>query len=120
MNPTSNVQSTASPSLWFVRSDTDHTHYYTVSTDARGLLRCECKSAQYRRTPCKHQRAVAAGLVRPAHPKSAAVKAPVLSSKVQALALSEVDSLYSDAGEGIRRSLAVQKVHSSALAAVAS
>ncbi len=59
-----------SGSVYYVRSDSDPTHFYTVTTDARGLLRCECKSAQYRRTPCKHCRAVAAGTVRPAQPKA--------------------------------------------------
>ena len=60
----------SSTKFYYVRSDSDPEHYYLVTTDARGLLRCECKSAQYRRTPCKHCRAVAAGSVRPATPKA--------------------------------------------------
>ena len=97
-NPNPASHSTGSPSLWFVRSDTDRTHYYMVSTDARGLLRCECKSAQYRRTPCKHQRAVAAGLVRPA-----TVKAAKATSDRSGF---DIDSLYSDGGASVARSVA--------------
>ncbi len=35
-------------SVYYVRSDTDRDHYYLVTTDDRGLLKCECKSNQYR------------------------------------------------------------------------
>ena len=68
--------SPSSGRVYYVRSDTVPTHFYAVTTDDRGLLTCECKSAQYRRTPCKHCRAVAAGTVRPATPKAAPALAP--------------------------------------------
>ena len=74
--------------VYYVRSDTDPTHFYAVNTDARGLLRCECKSAQYRRTPCKHQRQVCEGKVRPATPKAQPV--PALCSQ------SQIDELYGE------------------------
>ena len=86
-NPNPTLQSTSAPSLWYVRSDTDATHFYAVRTDARGLLHCECKSAQYRRTPCKHVRQVVAGSARPATVKT-------LSPRNS---FSDAD-LYSDAG----------------------
>ena len=93
-------QSISSPSLWYVRSATDPTHYYAVSTDARGLLRCECKSAQYRRTPCKHVRQVVAGSVRPAMVKATAGSAPTPRAAF------DTDALYSDAGAAAARSVA--------------
>ena len=93
---TPTLQSTSAPSLWYVRSDTDATHFYAVSTDARGLLRCECKSAQYRRTPCKHVRQVVAGQVRPATVK-------VATSQVGKF---DVDALFGDGGAAVERSVA--------------
>ena len=96
-NPNPTLQSTSSPTLWYVRSDTDRDHFYAVSTDARGLLRCECKSAQYRRTPCKHVRQVVAGSIRPAMVKARAETTPAPFS---------VDDLYSDAGAAAARSVA--------------
>ena len=95
-NPNPTLQSTSAPSLWYVRSDTDATHFYAVRTDARGLLRCECKSAQYRRTPCKHQRAVAAGKVRPAVVKARAKTSPTFDGT----------DLWSDGGAAVARSVA--------------
>ena len=85
MTPSSNP-------LYYVRSDSDPTVFYMVTTDARGLLHCECKSSQYRRTPCKHQRQVYEGTVRPATPKTqplpAVMPVRVLRSR------EEVDLLY--------------------------
>ena len=118
-------QSISSPSLWYVRSATDPTHYYAVSTDARGLLRCECKSAQYRRTPCKHVRAVVAGQVRPATVKASPQPQPTFrllsaSTRMHGPApfgpslnaaplpqevADDIASLYSDGGAAIERSL---------------
>ena len=81
--------------VYYVRSDTDPTHFYAVTTDERGCLKCECKSAQWRRTPCKHCRAVAAGTVRPATPKAQPV--PVLRSQRQ------IDELYGEPDPWVRR-----------------
>ena len=103
-NPNPTLQSTSAPSLWYVRSDTDATHFYAVRTDARGLLRCECKSAQYRRTPCKHVRQVVAGSVRPATVKAGAAAATAVPFSV--------DDLYSDAGTAVARSLASMRAAS--------
>ena len=102
MGTTSPATGYTAPTLWYVRSDTDPTHYYAVSTDARGLLRCECKSAQYRRTPCKHVRQVVAGSVRPATVKARAETAPVSVYRTQI----DATDLYSDAGAAIERSVA--------------
>ena len=68
------MQPTSPSPVYYVRSDTDRNHFYAVTTDRRGLLRCECKASQYRRTPCKHQRQVVAGAVRPARPKAPPVQ----------------------------------------------
>ena len=97
------------PTLWYVRSDTDATHFYAVSTDARGLLRCECKASQYRRTPCKHVRAVVAGSVRPATVKATAAAATPRRLPIDDMdgaAPFSVDDFYSDAGAAIERSVA--------------
>ncbi len=81
---------TSSPAVYYVRSDTDRNHFYAVTTDARGLLRCECKSSQYRRTPCKHCRAVAAGTVRPATPKAQSLRV----QPSRPITAADVDELY--------------------------
>ena len=81
MNPSSSQ-------VYYVRSDTDRNHFYAVTTDARGLLRCECKSSQFRRTPCKHCRQVHEGKVHPATPK--AQPAPMPRSQ------SQIDELYGE------------------------
>ena len=97
---TPTLQSTSTPTLWYVRSDTDRDHFYAVSTDARGLLRCGCKSAQYRRTPCKHVRQVVAGSVRPAMVKATAGSAPTPRPTF------DTDDLYSDAGASVSAAVA--------------
>ncbi len=84
----------SSAPVYYVRSDTDRNHFYAVTTDERGCLKCECKSAQYRRTPCKHCRAVAAGNVRPATPKPQ--PAPVVKPARVPVAQHLVDELYGE------------------------
>ena len=96
------TQNTTSP-LYYVRSETDPTHFYAVTTDARGLLRCECKSSQYRRNPCKHCRQVVAGTVKATQPKRRPTKnwtlvapqpVPVPAPRPHPVTQADVDELY--------------------------
>ena len=116
------VQAYQPEALYFVRSDKRPHVFYTVGqVDNRcacgqhiaGLWHCSCPDHINRVHDCKHIDRVVSGEIRPATVKATPKPASVRSSF-------DIDSLYGDAGEGIRRSLAVQKVHSSALAAVAS
>ncbi len=52
---------------WYVRSDTDKNAWYCLHTDARGVVRCQCRAALFGKC-CKHVRAVARGEAREARP----------------------------------------------------
>ena len=101
--------------VYRVPSSSRQNEVHTIEQDvADGRLRCDCPA----RTPCWAQKAVIAGLVKPrvhGMPKAAAPHHPRRPD-----AAVTVDELFGDAGEGIRRSLAAQKVQHAALTAVAS
>ncbi len=66
-------QTAYQPPWWFVRSARNAHLFYRISADARGVLRCECKAAQFNRRPCRHCTAVVEGRAIAATPKRVSV-----------------------------------------------
>jgi hypothetical protein len=58
--------------LYYARSATDPTRFYTVTRDTAGRLDCECPDRKYNRNKfCKHVRAIIHGEALPAQLKTA-------------------------------------------------
>jgi len=64
------------PAAYFVRSSQDLNTFYLLQADSHGALICQCKAARFRRTPCRHVRAVIAGECLTATPKRTTRTAP--------------------------------------------
>jgi len=71
------MQTTSYQSVaYFVRSSQDLNTFYLLQADSHGALKCQCQAATFRRTPCRHVRAVIAGECLTATPKRATRIAP--------------------------------------------
>jgi len=63
------MQSKNTASVFFVRSSQDANVFYLLQPRGDGTLACQCKAATFRRTPCRHVKAVVAGECLTAQPK---------------------------------------------------